>query len=372
MTQKAITLQQLQALSTAYVNAAKQLSSYSPSYEEFSKLLNKIGRTYTIRYNLNDKLEELDGFDLPYGRTIEEYYNSDLVPVRDFDPTGATAMTPVDTNNRKNFYSYPLGKKTIKVTRRNMVYNQAMLSAEGLAEYAMGVFVSQENTYGSWKYATKRQLIGNAIKKVLSATSTTGSTAYAVSTAYNIGDLVYNSNEFGVVYNPIANTNTNTWAQAVAAGDIVLFKFKKVLAKPVDTLTGEAFIQSVKEVIEDTTDESEGYSFNGQALSVPKDRLKLYLLHGIIPCLDVQTLAGAFHQEKLSLEVNVKTIKNFGDAPSSVYAVMIDERGIKLHKDTDEMDDDKNGEGGFRNYYRHMEHTGFISANTVITIWTTA
>lgn len=372
MTQKGITLPQLQALVTAYVDATKQLGSFSPSYETFSQLLNKIGRTYTIRYNLIDKLEELDGFDLPYGATIEEYYNSDLVPVRDFDPTGATALTPVDTNNRKNFYSYPLGKKTIKVTRRNMVYNQAMLSAEGMAEYAMGVFVSQENTYAAWKYATKRQLIGNAIKKVLSATSTSGSTAYATSTAYSVGDLVYNSTEFGVVFNPIANTNTNTWAQAIAAGDIVLFKFKKVLAKPVDTLTGEAFIQSVKEVIEDITDESEGYSFNGQALAVPNDRLKLYLLHGIRPCLDVQTLAGAFHEEKLALEANVKTIKDFGDASSNVYAVLIDDRGIKLHKHIDEMDDDKNGEGGFRNYYRHMEHTGFISANTVITIWTTA
>lgn len=371
MTQKAITLTQLSALTAAYVAAAKQLANYSASTEEFSKLLNKIGRTYTIRYNLNDKLEELDGFDLPFGTTIEEYYNSDLVPVRDFDSTGATALTPVDTNNRKNYYSYELGKKTIKVTRRNYVYNQAMLSAEGLAEYAQGVFVSMENTYASWKYGAKRQLLGNMIAKVISVTGS-GSTTFQTATAYAIGAFVNDGTNYGVVFNPIAADNTDSFATLVTNGDIVVLKFKKVLAKPVDTLTGEAFIQSVKEVIEDVSDESEGYSFNGQALSVPVDRLKLYLLHGIRPCLDVQTLAGAFHDEKLDLEASVKTIKDFGNADSKVYAVMIDDRGVRLHKHFDEMDDDKNGEGGFRNYYRHMDHTGFISANTVITIWMTA
>ena len=85
--------------------------------------------------------------------------------------------------------------------------------------------------------------------------------------------------------------------------------------------------------------------------------------------LDVDTLAGAFHQERLNPGVDYKVIKDFGSTSSKAYAVLMDNRAIRLHVDYEAVRENFNGAGDFLNLFQHIELTGFISRNAFFTIF---
>lgn len=49
-----------------------------------------------------------------------------------------------------------------------------------------------------------------------------------------------------------------------------------------------------------------------------------------------------------------------------VYALLVDNRGIKLHRGYHAIRSSENADGDFINYVDHSEHTGFISKYTFI------
>ena len=79
-----ITEETLKAAVKAYVDATKQLQSpFKATVDDFTKCVEKIGKMVTLKMPGKDKLMELDGDDLPYGKTIEEYFIDDFLPVAD-------------------------------------------------------------------------------------------------------------------------------------------------------------------------------------------------------------------------------------------------------------------------------------------------
>ena len=87
----------------------------------------------------------------------------------------------------------------------------------------------------------------------------------------------------------------------------------------------------------------------------------LFLIKGVMPTVQVDALAGAFQKEELSIPAKVKIVDGFGDNATGVYAVLVDPRGVKLHTGYEQTLEQLNAEGGFINYFRHLEFTGFIS-----------
>ena len=124
----------------------------------------------------------------------------------------------------------------------------------------------------------------------------------------------------------------------------------------------------VKSLIEIAQDENDNNLAGLYAVEAPS--LVLYTAQGIMPTLDVKTLSGAFHTDKLSYDAKAKVIKDFGDTGNNkILAVLVDPRGVKLHKDHDFTMSDVDSDQGGVNVVRHIQDTGFLSKYGFVHVW---
>ena len=105
----------------------------------------------------------------------------------------------------------------------------------------------------------------------------------------------------------------------------------------------------------------------------------LLVKQGVIPTLQVDTLAGAFNKEELAVPTDVIVVKDFGSTTvtvgessvdvSKAYAVLVDGRGMRLHNTYNATRSNENGDGDFLNIFRHTEDTPYLSRNTFIKVY---
>ena len=315
-----MTISGLQSAMASYVAAAKQAGAWSASNASFVGLLDKIGKQVTIDGSFNDKLPELDGDELPLGKTIEEWFIDLTLPTAfsegsegyDNDALaaeGAYDGVPALPSVQDVAYSYTLGRQKVKTTLPYDNFERGMISAEGVGNMAAKILERLQNSYDLTKFAIKKQLLGNAIDK------------------------------------------------AVTAGAVA------TLALPVDTSTGEAAIKQLKKDIEAAQFAHMGDCLAGSgALIGASPELVLYVKKGVMPSLEVDTFAGAFNREDLAVPCRIKVVDDFGSITNStVWALLVDPRGIKLHNGYNAVRSRENADGDFINYVRHFEFTGFIS-----------
>lgn len=317
-----MTINNLQGFISDYVDNSMQAGEWNPSTNNFVGMLDKIGKQITIDGDFNDPLPELTGDELPLGKTIEEYF-IDLTLPTDYDASGANAMAPHMPSVEDCAYSYSLGRKVIATTERFDNIERACNSAEVAGSVTAKIFERLRQSQTLYTYACKKQLLANTIDKALDS---------------DHKDKLITS-----------------------------------MALPTDTAKGEAFIKSVKGIVEDAKFANEGNSL-GSALigATPMSSFVLYVKKGIMPSLEVDVEAGAFNGTKVALPCQIKVLDDFGDEDERVYALLVDTRGVKLHKGYEAIRDNVNGEGDFINYFEHSEYTGFISKNTFLHVWTTA
>lgn len=336
-------------------------------------LVDKIGKLVTLDSVFAiDKLAQFDGEYLSFGKTIEEW-QQDLIMPQDYDSTGAGAMSPHDPTYRPNFYSYTIGRKVIKTTLRNNNIERAVHFVEQLVEISAMQIKRVQDSMSAYRYQVKREMLAKFIELIeIAYNKNSDVSTFVTATAYNEGTLLKNADTptaFGIVVKKIPSSPAIAdWATAVSGGYIIVYSLITELAKPTDDSTGEAFVQSVKEVVEVAGDLSEGNSLNGNSLGAIEG-LTLILRQGIEPVLDVKTLAGAFHQERVSLPANTITLRDFGSASNDVYAVLLDSRGMRLHRTYEATRENMNGDGDFLNIFSHTEDTAWISRNCFVHIW---
>lgn len=307
-----MTIAQLQEFVTKYVLASKQAGTWVSSTDNLYKLVDKIGKQVTLDGIFADKLPELDGDNLPYGATIEEYF-ADLIMPEDYSDS-ADPLAKHNINVEDPAYSYTLGRKVLKVTVPFDDVERAALGGAEASDMITRITKRMADSEAVWKYDVKRQLLANMLAK-----------------AKSVDGLV------------------------------------ETKALPIDTATGEAFIQRVKELREIAADTNEGNCLNGKDTMIgAAPSLILYVKQGVIPSLQVNTLAGVFNKDELGLGVEVKVIKDFGDNADGVYAMLIDPRGVKLHNHYNATRSNANGDADYINYFRHIEDTGFISKFTFV------
>lgn len=305
-----ITISALKSFVASYVDASKQAGTWSATQSNFAGLQDKIGKQLTLDGLFNDKLPELDGDALPLGKTIEEYFIDLTLPeafTGNNSTEGAKDIVPAIPSVEAVAYSYTLGRKKIKTTMPYGNFERGMLSSEGVANMSADIMVKLQNSKDLYKYAIKKQLIGNMIDKAVTASC------------------------------------------------------DEELAQPVDTETSEAFIKAVKNCAEDASFAHEGDSLSG-ALIGATPKLRLYIKKGIMSAVEVDALAGAFNQEKLAMPVDIKVVDDFGTVTATgAYAVLVDERGVKLHEGYNATRTSENADGDFVNFVNHTEYTGYIS-----------
>lgn len=306
-----MTISGLQSAMASYVAAASSAASWTPSITNFVGLLDKIGKQVTIDGGFNDKLPELEGEELPLGKTIEEYFIDLPLPVAYTSATidGAEDLSPSLPSVEDVSYCYSLGRQYVKTTLPYDNFERGMNSAQDSANLGAKIIERLQNSYDLTKFAMKKQLLGNAIDK------------------------------------------------AVTAGAV------QTLALPTDTDTGEAAIKQIKKDIEGAQFAHMGDCLAGaNCLIGAAPELILYVKKGVMPSLEVDTFAGAFNRADLAVPCRVKVVDDFGTLTNSTaWGLLVDPRGIKLHNGYNAIRPKENGQGDFINFYRHFEETGFIS-----------
>ena len=308
-----MTLASLKTFVKTYVDASKQAAEWQKTVNNMFGLIDKIGKIVSIDGDYNDKLPELDGDELPLGKTIEEYF-VDLTLPADFDANGTEALTPSAPTVEAAAYSYTLGRKKIKTTQRYDDLERAALTSTDAADMVAKIMEKFRASASLYKFQLKKQLLGNLTKKVTPVT----------------------------------------------------------LAKPSDTQTSEAVIKAWKNAVEDASFANEGNAINTTALIGAAPSLVIYVKKGIMSTVEVDALAGAFHAEKLAVPADIKVVDDFGDADAKIWCIMIDPRGVKLHTGYHAVRSQENADGDFVNFFDHSEYTGFISKNTFVRVYSSA
>ncbi|MBO7693616.1 MAG: hypothetical protein J6T10_13435 [Methanobrevibacter sp.] len=363
---------QLKTLVASIVTTAKiSNDTFSVTRDNIVGLLDKVGKITTIDtvYTL-DKLSMFDGEYLSFGKTIEEW-QQDLIIPEDYDSTGANALSPHDPTYRPVFYSYTVGKKKIPTTIRNNNIERAVHFEEQFVSIVAMNTKRLEDSMAQYRYNVKREMIAKLIS--IASTEMSSTTTFVASTAYSVNALLRDNDTptaYGIVVKAYSANDATNWADAVAKGYIIVLNLIQTISAPVDTTTGEAFIKQVKEDVEKANDSSEGNSLNGNSLgATPEDSLYLIVKQGVIPTLQVDTLAGAFNKQELAIPAKVVVVKDFGSDASGAYAVLLDGRGMRLHNTYNATRENANGDGDFLNIFRHTEDTAYISRNTFLKVY---
>lgn len=308
-----MTISGLQTLVKTYVAAAKQAGTWTNSANNLYKAVDKIGKMVMIDGQFIDKLPELDGDELPLGKTIEEYFIDLTLPeaYSDITTEAGKDKAPALPTVENCSYSYSLGREKIKTTVPYDNVERAARSVEDASNMITKILERLGNSYEMFKFAAKKQLLGNAADKAVTA------------------------------------------------------KLVTTIAKPVDTATSEAFIKQIKQDVETASFPNEG-GLNGSLIGAAPE-LVLYVKKGVMPIVEVDALAGAFNEGRLAIPAKIKVVDDFGTMTNTdVYAILVDPRGIKLHRDYHAIRQSENADGDFINYVDHSEHTGFISKNVFI------
>jgi len=366
MNTKKATLPEMNAVAAAYVDETKIGAAWSASTANVAGLLDKIAKTFTLDGSFTDKLEFMDAEELPLGKSLEEYYQDLILPQDYEDGTTGTDYTktlaPYDPTYRPASYSYTLGRKFLPITER---YDNLERACNTQGEYSSMVSMINKRMWDSFalfKFNVKKQIIAKAIDKIQSVNAT--ATTFTAGSTYSVGTVLRDGTNAtrGVIVKAYANSAA-TWSAAVAAGYIVEFTNYKQVAKPIDTSTGEAFIKQVKNDIESLGFATEGNSFNGNTIGATEG-VVLVIPKGITASLDVDTLAGAFHLEKLAMPCEIVVVDSIPS--SNGYAVLMDKRSMKLHPTYRAVREQTNAKCDFITYFLHTENTAFISNNTAI------
>ena len=308
-----MTINGLVALAKSYVAAAKQAGTWNATTDNLYTAVDKIGKMIMLDGQFIDKLPELDGDELPLGKTIEEYFIDLTLPeaYTNITAEGAKNEVPALPSVEECAYNYTLGREKIKTTVPYDNVERAALNQNDAANMIAKILERLGNSYEMFKFQAKKQLLGNAADK------------------------------------------------AVAANLV------STIAVPTDTTTGEAFIKAIKEEVEAASFAHEG-GLNGALIGAAPE-LVLYIKKGVMPSIEVDTMAGAFNEARLAIPARVKVVDDFGTMTNTgVFALLVDPRGIKLHRGYHAIRTATNADGDFVNYVDHSEHTGFISKNVYI------
>lgn len=318
-----MTLDQLNSFVATYVAQAKQAGEWIGRSVSIMGLMEKIGKQVTLDGNFEDKLPELDGEDLPYGKTIEEWFVDLILPTNFNAPEdGQTyGVKYAKPSVEQASYCYTLGRRKLETSKPYDDFERAALGATEVANFSTKIVERLYNSESLYKYAQKKQLLANMIAKAEAA------------------------------------TNKDTLVQTIAA--------------PADTNTAEAFIKQIKEDVETAGFANEGHNL-GNCLIGAAPQMTLYVKKGVMPTIEVDALAGAFNRGDLAIPAKVKVIDDFGNNASGVYAMLVDTRGIKLHNGYRAIRTDVHGGEDFVTFTLHSENTGFISKYTFVKVYKSA
>lgn len=313
-----LTISGLKQAAADYVVATKQLqTTFTPTVDDFTKTVCKIGKMFTVYMPITDKLPELSADQLNFGQTVEEYFCKTFIADKFTYADGSPKRNAKRATFAEAVYSYPLDEQIFELGVPRTQFQRVSLGQQSFSNLVADTISTLDSGYNAWQYAAKRQLLGNM----------------ATEAAKNS-------------------------------------KLVTAMTKPTDTATGEKFIKKVKELGEIANDMNDHNLAGEVAAAAPA--LKLYVKQGVIPSLETDVEAGCFQLGKLAMPAEIKTVLDFGNADESIYAILVDPRGIKLHDDVNIVTTDYDGYMNQDNFWRHLQSTGVLSRYSYVHVFKNA
>lgn len=344
-----LTTDLLKQFVNGYVDASKQAGAWNNgSTNNLYGLIDKIGKIVTLKGDFSDKLPELEGDELPAGKTIEETMIDLVLPTvygangthpgvadaENAETEGANDTAPSYPSIEQAAYSYTLGRIKTKTTRPYDYIEAGCQNSAQVGDLAADILWALQSSLSVQRYFIKKYLLGNAITKAIA-----------------VEDASHNKLLVSVMGEPDGGVNATTKA--------------------------EAFIRQVKKDIEEASFAGENKSLSKAFIGAAPE-LVLYIKKGVLPSLEVDALAGAFHSEMLAVPAKIKVVDSFErvkdgatDVTDKVFAFLCDPRGIKLHNSYRAIRSKENADGDFVNFVEHEENTGFISKHVYMHVYMT-
>lgn len=370
-TAKKLSVEELKNDVSTWVSKSKiAQTTYNKVVNAIDGLLEKIGKIYTNDQQFSDKLAQLDGEFLSFGKQVEEWKADLILPVDYASADELGDLKSAYPTYRPAEYSYPLGDKVFTITR-SIKELQGTVHNEGqLEELIMGIQRELTNSKIAYRYAAKRQMIGRLAEMCKDEMNATAATTWAAGTGRAVNTLVKNAdNKIGIVVKAYPASANLAWEPAVAAGYIVVLDLVTTIAKPTDTATGEAFVKQVKKDVEIAGDISEGHSLNGNTLGASQG-LILAVKQGLMPSIEVDVEAGAFNGNKVAMPSEVIVLPDFGkEADEKVYAVLFDKRALRFYPTFEYSASAPNETKAYINYISHLDATAHISRNCFVKVY---
>jgi len=303
-------------------------STFTPTYEFFTGLLDKIGEMYMIEANEDDRLEMLDGEMLPYGTTVEEYF-IEMLAVVDFDPA-STPFAKDRASILKQYHYRNLAKK-IELPVSTSQMKRAMLGGKdlsGLLARLLGRITDSKNIY---KYMQKKQEIGTRLARI---------------------ETEYVPPSEGVP----------------ASGNPNFANMVQELAIPTDETSAKAYVKAIKKMVEKITKTTSKYNEAQVIKSSKASNLIIFVKEGILPEVGVEALASAFNKGELDIGIQQLDLEDFGEYDGTVHTIIMDKKAIRYLPTLNETLTDVNGNARTVLHTHHFECTlvdsGF--ANTIV------
>lgn len=283
---------------------AQDASAFQAVANDTTGLVEKCMDQICLEQLYTDKLPELDGDEKEFGAYVEEYGMGLLLPktatsLVDGESYGIPYIAPA---MQGTYHSWKLPEYIVAGSTSYQKYKSSMKDATAYSNYVANVIKQMVDSYNQTRFEEKKRLLGWAAENV------------AVS---------------------------------------------KTVAKPTNTETGEAFIKAVKDAVEeasfarDVTIGNKSFTLGGA------ENFTLYITKGVKSVLDVNTLAGAFNGDALALPCKIKVVDDLGS--SNAWAMLVDNRAIKLFPNRNTVAEDINGYHDFVTMSRHVIDTPFVS-----------
>ena len=283
---------------------AQDASAFQAVVNDTTGLVEKCMDQICLEQLYTDKLPELDGDEKEFGAYVEEYGMGLLLPktatsLVDGESYGIPYIAPA---MQGTYHSWKLPEYIVAGSTSYQKYKSSMKDATAYSNYVANVIKQMVDSYNQTRFEEKKRLLGWAAENV------------AVS---------------------------------------------KTVAKPTNTETGEAFIKAVKDAVEeasfarDVTIGAKSFTLGGA------ENFTLYITKGVKSVLDVNTLAGAFNGDALALPCKIKVVDDLGS--SNAWAMLVDNRAIKLFPNRNTVAEDINGYHDFVTMSRHVIDTPFVS-----------
>lgn len=287
---------------------AQSAENFTAVINDTTGLVEKCMDQICLNQLFTDKLPELDGDEKEFGAYVEEYGMGLLVPkaatsLVDGQSYGVPYYAPAVQGT---FHSWKLPEYIVAGSTSYNKYKSSMKSPEAYSSFVSSVLKQMIDSYNQARYEEKKELLG--------------------------------------------------WA----ANNVAV---KQILAKPVDTTSGEAFIKKVKDIAEEASF-ARDITVGEKTITLgAAEGLTLYLNKGIMSSLEVDTLAGAFNKEDLAMPVTIKVV-DFGAngmGTNKAYGLIVDNRAIKLFPNRNTVGEDVNAYHDFVTVSRHVIDTPFVS-----------